>query len=458
MTLFRSLSSISFGLSLVTLGCGTSPAGGADEAESSGRVQLAVERVPDDAACLRIEASGSRNVSKAFELTAGASQTFSIDKLPLGITRISAAAYPLPCEQVLSSSVPNYVTEDAVLVRVDAWVPAQVVLKLIRNGRANVKVDFEAPPWVDASRTPVELAVIGDTPYGAGQIADFPAFIASIGAAPNVREIVHLGDIKNGSSRCDTSYFQFVLDNFNASALPLVYTPGDNEWTDCHRANNGAYDPLERLATLRSMFFATPGLSLGATPRPVESQSFYAGYETFAENQLWVEAGAVFAAVHVVGSNNSLLPWYADDTTGTKLDDPPRREAEERARNLANLAWLDHAFAVAAEQNAIGVVLLMQADMWDGSPSNGFDATVQKIASLSVAFGKPVLLVEGDSHVFETDNPLAAGDALHGVSTPVPNLTRVVVQGSTTAPLSEWLRLRVDPNQAQPFSWVRNPR
>ena len=98
--------------------------------------------------------------------------------------------------------------------------------------------------------------------------------------------------------------------------------------------------------------------------------------------------------------------------------------------------WLERAFAVAAQQSAAAVVIIMQADMWDGSPLNGFDSTVQKIAASTLAFGKPVLLVEGDSHVYKTDNPLAAGDPVHGVTTPVPNLTRVVVQGSTTARLS----------------------
>ena len=39
----------------------------------------------------------------------------------------------------------------------------------------------------------------------------------------------------------------------------MIYVPGDNEWTDCHRANNGGYDPLERLAFLRAMFY--PGRS-----------------------------------------------------------------------------------------------------------------------------------------------------------------------------------------------------
>ena len=62
---------------------------------------------------------------------------------------------------------------------------------------------------------------------------------------------MHLGDIKNGSSRCDDSYFAQIAAGFSSLTIPLIFTPGDNEWTDCHRANNGAYDPLERLAALR---------------------------------------------------------------------------------------------------------------------------------------------------------------------------------------------------------------
>ncbi|HEX9294895.1 MAG TPA: hypothetical protein VF881_03650 [Polyangiaceae bacterium] len=44
------------------------------------------------------------------------------------------------------------------------------------------------------------------------------------------------------------------------------------------------------------------------------------------------------------------------------------------------------------------------------------------------------------------------------MTTPVPNLTHIVVQGSTTAPLTEWIRLHVDPSASPPFSWTRNPR
>src|SRR5437879_1588183 len=46
------------------------------------------------------------------------------------------------------------------------------------------------------------IAVIGDIPYGATKLAQFPANIAQINADPDVSLVAHLGDIKNGSSLC----------------------------------------------------------------------------------------------------------------------------------------------------------------------------------------------------------------------------------------------------------------
>jgi hypothetical protein len=351
---------------------------------------------------------------------------------------------------------PIWIAESTVNVHVDPITLAKALLKLARNGRVAVSIDFEAPPWVDRAGTPVNVAVFGDTPYGAVQLADYPSFLASVNADTSIAEAVHLGDIKNGSSACNTDYFQFVLDGFQQLTRPLVYTPGDNEWTDCHRANNGAYNPLERLATLRAMFYPTPGLSLGVAKKQLLSQAFFPGFEPFVENTMWFEAKTVFATFHVVGSNDNLLPWFGDDMTGTKMDDPAARTAEVTARQAATLDWLTRTFALAAEEGAKGVVLLMQADMWDATAmTNGFNPIIQKIAALTLAFGKPVLLMQGDSHIFKVDNPLAMGDAAHGVTTPVPNITRMVVQGSNTTTLSEWVKLRVDPAAAMPFSWTR---
>jgi hypothetical protein len=67
-------------------------------------------------------------------------------------------------------------------------------------------------------------------------------------------------------------------------------------------------------------------------------------------------------------------------------------------------------------------------------------------------------MLVGDSHVYKVDNPYdgsAAFQAIHPGFTPtVPNITRAVVEGSTTVPNRfEYLRLTVDPRAAQLFSW-----
>ena len=105
--------------------------------------------------------------------------------------------------------------------------------------------------------------------------------------------------------------------------------------------------------------------------------------------------------------------------------------------------------------------------MWDldgKTPSHltAYEPFVQSIASHTADFGKPVLLFNGDSHEYRSDNPLSASDLLNylhpGYS--VANFHRVVVHGSTF-PL-EWLRLTIDTRTSGtgtsafgPFSWER---
>ena len=106
----------------------------------------------------------------------------------------------------------------------------------------------------------------------------------------------------------------------------------------------------------------------------------------------------------------------------------------------------------------------MQADMWDVTAQlSGFDALVTQIGTLAAAFGKPVLILEGDSHRFKVDNPFSASPpnaqahALHP-STPVAeNVTRMVVEGSDGR--TEYVRLTIDPKPTTGsiFSWARVP-
>ncbi|HET7540394.1 MAG TPA: hypothetical protein VFK05_11005 [Polyangiaceae bacterium] len=458
--LFRCLLSAAVTAGFLSTACGAADNQTAGSAtENVGSIDLLLSSVPSDTACLQVTLTGSRTVSKSFDLSPGTTPKFSISGLPVGVVKVDANAFVETCAKVKSSSVPNWILEKPLTVRIDDLDVAKLLLKLIRNGRSEVTVDFEAPPWLSTSSTPIDFAVIGDTPYGAAQIEDFPNLLAAIDADRRIGYAVHLGDIKNGSSRCDDSYFAQIFAGFSTLTIPLIYTPGDNEWTDCHRANNGAYNPLERLDAVRKLFFPVPGLALGGGFKQVATQADDMGFEKYVENQLWLDAGVAFGAVHVVGSNDSKLPWYTDDTTGTKVDDPAARDAERTAREAAVVAWIDRLFNVAAEQKAAGVVIAMQADTFiGGAADDAFNTLLQRIATRAKAFAKPVLLLQGDSHVFVSDKPLENGSADHGVSISVPNLTRLVVQGSTTKPLTEWLRVHVDASTAAVFTWERNPR
>lgn len=160
---------------------------------------------------------------------------------------------------------------------------------------------------------------------------------------------LHLGDIRSGSSLCTDDYFAMVRGQFDRFADPLVYTPGDNEWTDCHRPNNGGYDPLERLAAIRHVFFDHPGRTLGR-PMKVDAQT----RRGLPENVVFERADVVFAAVHVVGSNNSLDPW-----TGN-TEPTPQQLVEERRRTAGDLALIRQAFREARQEHVAGVVLAMR--------------------------------------------------------------------------------------------------
>jgi hypothetical protein len=313
-------------------------------------------------------------------------------------------------------------------------------------------------------------AVIGDTPYGSAQVTNFPNDVADINADPAVTRVIHLGDIKNGSSLCTTDYFAQIRADFDVFQDPLVYTPGDNEWTDCHRANNGAFWPAgpvlngdarpARLEEIRRVFFDQPGATLGGEQAVVAQPAY-------PENVRWTDGDVTFATLHVVGSNNDWAPWFGSTTRSSSQVD------EVEGRTAADIDWLKDVFREARSSDAAAVVISWQADVWDPAfvdPGRGaanpdptqfdhFTSTVRALANRSRAFRRPVLLLNGDSHVFTDDRPLSASapalnESIYGIDEDVPNLRRVTVNGSNT-PCHEYLRLRIDSDAAGVFSYDR---
>lgn len=136
--------------------------------EESGQLSLAITSVPADIACVRVSVQGSRAVTQSFDVTAGTNATYQLAKLPLGIVSVAAGAFSQACKKVPAGAVPSYVTESPVSVRVDARVVNTVALKLIRNGRIGVGIDFESGPQpyllsVAEGVTVTPLFTVGDS-------------------------------------------------------------------------------------------------------------------------------------------------------------------------------------------------------------------------------------------------------------------------------------------------------
>jgi len=292
------------------------------------------------------------------------------------------------------------------------------------------------------SQEKYSVAVIGDMPYVTPpdftKLDEFTRLIDQINRDPKVDLVTHLGDIKSGSTTCTDEWNARIFGLFETFKDPLVYTPGDNEWTDCHRANNGHYLPTERLAAVRRVFFPTPGETLGGRTKQVLSQN------GTVENIRWMESKTVFATLDLPGSNNDTAAWSPIGTGWTRVSDPsvyPTQTQEHDARTAADLAWIDQTFTTARDTGAHAVVLAFQADMWDVAAISDYSAFVQRIGTQAQSFAGPVLLLEGDSHVFRVDHPFTTGDSLHTVfpGTPdAPNVTRIVVEGDGNP--TEYLR------------------
>lgn len=300
------------------------------------------------------------------------------------------------------------------------------------------------------------FAVIGDVPYGAAQVAAFPRWVDRINVQPGLDLAFHVGDIKNGSSPCTDSYNTMIRTQFDRFEMPLLYTPGDNEWTDCHRPAAGAYQPLERLDALRETFFDVPGETLGARPRKVATQADLG----FPENQALRTSGIEMATIHVVGSNNGRAPW-----AGLGLTAPTSEQlAEESARMAAAIRQVEDTFTRARQTQARAVAIFQQADMFDPSYQPTWDVSafrplVQALIDQASTYDGEVYLFDGDSHVHNVDRPLAGGSRwleIHDVHGSADNLTRITVDGEANN--TNFLQVTVNrPGAEDVLSWQRVP-
>jgi len=283
-----------------------------------------------------------------------------------------------------------------------------------------------------APRSPegFEFGVMGDTPYSAGEEKPFVQMIERMNGEP-LAFVIHVGDIKaGGNSRCTDALFERRKSQFDASAHPLIYTPGDNEWTDCRRKSNGADDPLERLQRLREVFFAGRS-TLGRVELPTEAEDDAApGCHAYPENRTWSFKRVRFATVNIPGSRNNEGFDAASD-------------AEARCRNAANGRWMDRAAQLAERDGDRALVIATQADPWL-SDIPAYRELVAQVGALAQRLHRPVMFVHGDTHTYRYDTPFRDASGA-----PIPNAIRLETYGS---PFVGWVRVVVDPADPALFS------
>jgi hypothetical protein len=336
-----------------------------------------------------------------------------------------------------------------------AAVSAWIVLAGVMAAPAHDRDDDDA----DGTFT---FALWGDTPYAAAEIPKVPALIADINAA-RVSFSVFDGDIKSGSSQCTDDQFDAALQRFDTLRSPLVYVPGDNEWTDCHRINNGGYNALERLAFLRQTMFADER-SFGQRTMRLQHQGPPGGL--YAENTRWTHGGVVFLGLNIPGSNNNKVTTDCISSKSVRTQaDCDADNAEYQARDAANIQWLHDGFALAKSRHMHGLMLVLQADVGFDLPETeetnehrlskfaGYTAFLTALVAEAQAFDGEVVFVHGDQHFFKVDKPL--NQEFNDPDPIVPanghlirNITRVETFGS---PNVHWVKVTVDPRSRSLF-------
>jgi hypothetical protein len=330
----------------------------------------------------------------------------------------------------------------------------------------------------------------GDLPYSDAQAqTGVPNLIADM----NTSEIafsVHDGDLKAGSATsgsatpttCTDALYAQGLGFFNSLRQPAVFTPGDNDWTDCDRVSNGSFNATERLQHERQLFFsgAYADRSLGQQQlqQEVQTAPLCVGWDygtnsevpnqPCVENRRWVFQKVVYATVNIQGTCNNLCK--SGSASDPSVGDANGDAAEYQAREAADEQWLQQTFDEAKAGKAAGVMIIGQADPGfdksdgtrgpqrdpktlaetDGQP-DGYQAFLLKLRSLTIDFGKPVVYVHGDSHYFRVDKPLQDRNGVR-----IENFTRVETFGDnqgTGINDVQWVKALVDPESRDVFAF-----
>ena len=255
--------------------------------------------------------------------------------------------------------------------------------------------------------------VMGDMPYTPIDEINL-APVGVLGSKITTTEhafLLHVGDIKSGAEPCTNELLTKNKQLLTSlTHKPFIYTPGDNEWTDCDRKNlTPRYDELERLVFLKSLMYDSSYLEKAKQLEKFQRQA------SMIENARWQFADVEFMTLHIAGTHNGRRQILNSD------NQLAYQQAD--ARDANNLQWLAQ-----ADPSVTGYVIAFQADIYTHKTDqpacsaerpqacDGFKVYRDALHEFANKVKKPVLVIHGDTGPY-CQQPLSS------------NLTRLNVPG-----------------------------
>src|SRR5262245_30773916 len=229
-----------------------------------------------------------------------------------------------------------------------------------------------------AAEAPIIFSVTGDIPYSSSEVTLFQQQIDEHNLYSPSEFLVHVGDIKSGSTTCSESYYTTAENILKSSVVPCFIVPGDNGTTDCSNPTQAWSYWTKHLLRIDQYW--------PCTPSPVERQS------SRPENFAFLSKGMLFIGINLVGGSNA---------TSLQNDDA---------------SWVSQ--QLSGKKSLVrGAVIFAQAG--PGSDRSTFNNQFETAAT---SFGKPILYIHGDGHSWILDHPYSAS-----------NVTRVQVDNGGAA-------------------------
>ena len=276
------------------------------------------------------------------------------------------------------------------------WKPCQVGLILAVSSSAFAQTESQPPP---ESHNLVTFSAMGDVPYAPRedvllrrQISELPV---------DTEFVIHVGDIKTGTTPCDEAVYNKVSGMLSQSAAPVFIIPGDNEWNDCMQ-------PAQAWELWDKYFMRFERRWRHQLPvfRQLERE----------ENFSFVKGGVLFLGLNIVGGRvHDTAEWKQRHADGL---DWVQRNLRHSGAHVSSVVIFGHALPAEKHNDFFGP----------------FNTEARR-------FKKPILYLHGDGHRWILDHPFEA-----------KNILRVQVdQGGAAPPL----QVTVTDHETEPFQFDR---